>query len=116
MLWMRKNHNARLERAMVYKVIFTESSEKDRDGIALYFSGTDSSTKGLEYFFDELDALVARLSNEPFMYEKVHEKRLAERGYRRAFFGNYVAVYCIYDNIVEISRIFHQKQDYAKLL
>ena len=40
----------------------------------------------------------------------------ADAGYRRAGFSSYVALYRVLGERVEIDRVFHAKQDYARLL
>lgn len=37
-------------------------------------------------------------------------------GYRKAFFGNYLALYRFERERVVVVRIFHQRRDYAKLV
>ena len=101
---------------MACKVVFTQAAERDRDRIIAYLLGISNNAKSAGKLLDALDSVIAHLSENPLMYEAVEETRLAARGYRRAFFLNYVALYHVENDTVELSRIFHQKQDYAKLL
>ena len=41
---------------------------------------------------------------------------LAAKGYRPLFVKNYVALYKVHDDAVVIAHIFHQSQDYARLI
>ena len=50
------------------------------------------------------------------MYPLVRDARLARGGYRKAALGNYLALYLEKDGTVYIARVFHQSQDYARLV
>lgn len=101
---------------MACEVVFTQSAEADRDHVVEYLLDIVGQPVAAAHFLDELDALVDRLAEHPLMYEKASEERLAARGYRKAPLQNHIAVYCTYDDTVEITRIFHQKQDHARML
>ena len=101
---------------MACKVVFTRVAESDRDRIVAYLLEISGNDRSAGKFLDALDSVIAHLSENPLRYEAVAEARLAARGYRRAFFSNYVALYHVENDTVELSRIFHQKQDYAKPL
>ena len=101
---------------MACKVVFTQAAEHDRDRIIAYLLGISDNAKSAGKLLDALDSVISHLSENPLMYEAVAETRLAARGYRRVLFSNYIALYYVENDTVELSRIFHQKQDYAKLL
>lgn len=101
---------------MGYSVVFARAAQRDRDAVVEYLVRVLGNSGAAGRFLDELDAIIANLSVDPCMYEAVQEQRLRRQGYRKALFMNYVAVFRASGDVVYIARIFHQKQDYARLL
>lgn len=100
---------------MACRVRLTASAEKDEAEIVeglLYMSGP-AAARG---FLDAADTAVKNLTRFPLMYPLVDEPRLRGLGYRKAFLGDYVMIYLVGDGNVDIVRVFHQRQDYARLL
>ncbi len=101
---------------MAYDVIYTRTAERDKERIVAYLLYERENPRGAQRILAGLDHLVENLSRMPEMYPNAADGRAAEAGYRRAGFASYVALYRIAGDMVEIDRIFHAKQDYARLL
>jgi plasmid stabilization system protein ParE len=101
---------------MGYSVVFTRAAQRDRDAVVEYLVRTLDNPGAAGRFLDELDAIIENVDSDPCMYEAVQEQRLHRQGYRKALFMNYVAVFRASCDVVYIARIFHKKQDYARLL
>ena len=103
---------------MAYRVMMSGPAADDREGIVAYLASTLSAPSAAAEFLDEFDKAVAMLSGNPRAGAVCSDTALAERGYRKALVGSYVAVYRVNDEsqAVEIVRVFHQTQDYARLL
>ena len=52
----------------------------------------------------------------PQLYGLSRVKELAVLGYRPMLVKNYVALYKVEGDVVIVAHIFHQSQDYAKLV
>ena len=101
---------------MAYDVTFTEPAEWDKDQIVAYCLVTLGSRGAATSFLDALDNVVENLSRAPEMYPRATEGRAAEEGYRKAVLLSYVLLYRLSWESVEIARIFHARQDYARLI
>lgn len=101
---------------MACDVIFTEPAEWDYERIVAYLLYERENPRGAQRFLAGLDHLVENLSRMPKMHPHAADGHVAEAGYRKAGFASYVALYRIVGDVMEIDRIFHAKQDYARLL
>ena len=101
---------------MAYDIIYAEPAEWDKERIVAYLLYERRDRRAAERFLAALDHLIESLSRMPEMYPPATEGRAAEGGYRKAGFASYVALYRLVGDVVEIDRIFHAKQDYARLL
>ncbi|MCR8907493.1 type II toxin-antitoxin system RelE/ParE family toxin [Thermophilibacter sp. ET337] len=101
---------------MACDVTYTKAAERDKERIVAYLLYERESPRDAQRFLAELDRLVENLSRMPEMYPRAADGRAAEAGYRKAGFRSYVALYRIVGDVVEVDRVFHAKQDYARLL
>ena len=101
---------------MAYDVTFTEPAEWDKDQIVSYLLVTLGNRGAAARFLMALDNVVGNLSRTPQMYPCSTEGRALQEGYRKANFLSYVLPYRFDGHSVEIARIFHARQDYARLL
>lgn len=101
---------------MACDVIYTKAAERDKERIVAYLICEREDPRGAQRFLAGLDHLVDSLSRMPEMYPHAADGRAAEAGYRKAGFASYVAPYRIVGDAAEIDRVFHAKQDYARLL
>ena len=101
---------------MAYDVVYTGAAERDVRRIVSYLLAEAGNRPAAERFLTEIEGLVERLSHMPEMYPQVSEGRASEHGYRKASFLSHVAIYRVLGQTVEIGRIFHAKQGYARLL
>lgn len=98
------------------RVVLARAAERDRDETVEYMIDILGSRAAAAGFLDDLDALFANLERFPHMYPESAESRLARMGYRKAPIGGYVALYRLRGDEVQVARIFHQRQDYARLV
>lgn len=101
---------------MAYDVVYARAAERDKEQIIAYLLVRQQNRRAAERLLDGLDGVVANLSRMPEMYPRVAAGRAAEGGYRKATLLSYVVLYRIEGTTVEVARIFHAKQDYARLL
>ena len=100
------------------EVRLAAEAEADRDAIASYLLGEAEAPRAARRFFDELDRLVESISLVPEAYPLSQDERLARMGYRKASFMSYVLLYRYDDRlgVAYVTNIFHQRQDYARLV
>lgn len=101
---------------MAYEVVFSASGQRDRDRVVDYLVNDLKSPQAAAHFLDELDGVLGLLEKTPDVFPVSKELRLHRMGYRKALFMNYVAMFRMEGETVLIARIFHQSQDYARLL
>lgn len=97
------------------KVILAEAQREFRD-IVGYLVGVLQSPRAAQRFMDEFDAQLALVSENPGIYGLSRVPELAARGYRCASVGSYVMIYKVQADAIVVAHIFHQSQDYARLV
>ena len=65
---------------------------------------------------NRLDAAILKLENFPEMGTIIRNRRLANKGYRVLMVDEYLVLYVLIGNVVEIRRIVSGKRNYTKLL
>ncbi len=101
---------------MAYKVIASEQAASDLDSIVGYLVSTLGQPSSARDLLDAYDEVVENLSAYPEMYPRVIDPRLERMGYRKALLKKYVVLYRVQGDSVLLARVFHQSQDYAKLV
>ena len=94
------------------------AAEEDYREILRYFDRHFDSTQAIRAFNQKLRETLENLTETPRMYAFSVDETLRQRGYRKFLIGNYVALFQIDEpnQVVEIYRIFHGSQNYAKYL
>jgi len=67
-------------------------------------------------FLSDLRKCLAVLGDEVVEYSLSRITALADKGYRSVYFGNYVLVYYLDGDDAIVAHVFHQRQDYARLV
>ena len=83
-----------------------------------YLDRRFESPQAIRTLNQRLREALENLSETPRMYAFSTDELLRQRGYRKFLIGNYVALFQIDEpkQVVEIYRIFHGSQNYAKYL
>ena len=103
---------------MNYRILETDSASADMKLIVEYISGhLGSPNAALDLLVEYKDKL-NQLKTNPRIFPAMKVKALANKGYRKILFGNYLASYLVDDaaNAVIVVRIFHQIQRYIDVL
>ena len=101
---------------MPYSVHFTGQALADQAGITEYLVKTLGSPDAARRFLDELESLVSTLECTPEAFATLTEPKLHALGYRKIPFMNYIALFRVESDRVYITHLFHQSQDYARLV
>ena len=103
---------------MDYNVKRAASAEADLEGIYSYITFRLNNPKAAADLANQYEKRIITLQESPRLYGLSQNPELARRGYRYFTFGNYIAYYTIDEanHIVNIARIFYQKQNYGETL
>ena len=101
---------------MAYSVTIAAEAMREYEQIVSYLSGTLKSPAAAKSFVDEFMYQIDSVRNNPELHALSRMPELAAKGYRPLFVKNYVALYKVHEGAVVIAHIFHQSQDYARLV
>ena len=101
---------------MAYKRRILEEAAREYRDIVSYLATVLCSPDAACGFMDEFEYQLDLVCEMPELYGLSHLKELAVLGYRPMRVKNYVALYKIVGDVVVIAHVFHQSQDYAKLI
>ena len=99
---------------MAYNVLVTEKAEEDLDGIVQYLTRKLCNPDAAISLLEEIEKLYDRLSENPYMYSVCAHPLLADREYRKAVLGGYLALYKVEGSAVYVARYFSGLEDYAQ--
>ena len=102
--------------AMAYNVNFAAEALADQESIVRYLVNDLGNQKAARHFIEELSGAISALRETPNAFPFSRETRLRLFGYQKALFMNYVLLFRTEEQNVYIVRIFHQSQDYSKLV
>ena len=101
---------------MASRALVSDEAMADLETIVSYLAETLAEPGAAGGVLDAFDEFVRNVSTFPEMYPPVREPRLRRLGYRKAVLGKYIALYRVQDETVLVAHVFHQSQDYAKLV
>lgn len=103
---------------MGYKVLRTESAEKDLDEIISYLVEKRCNPPAAVELLSAIDATYTRLEETPFLYALCRHKLLSRCGYRKVFIRGYLLIYRVDEeqSIVYIERFFSDMEDFEQKL
>ncbi|MCD8105990.1 MAG: type II toxin-antitoxin system RelE/ParE family toxin [Lachnospiraceae bacterium] len=101
---------------MAYKLNITDQANDLLDNIVFYLVFRLHTKQGAEHLLNELDVIYERLKENPKQFPLSRDLFLARRGYHEAIVSgmNYLVVFSISNDTVNIVGIFHQLEDYSK--
>lgn len=100
---------------MAYEYRFLKSASIEYENIIQYLLKA-SGKSSAKAFVNEFHHQVELICKNPELYSLSRFPEIAALGYRLALVNNYAFLYFFRNNIVYVAHIFHQRQDYAKLL
>ena len=103
---------------MGYKLRVSEDASQELDEILEYIAGKLKNREAALAFLDELEEKYRLVCENPEMYEKVRDVRLAMKGYRKILVKNSVVLYRTEDEKkeIQVNGIFYCGRDYGKYL
>ncbi|WP_195419892.1 type II toxin-antitoxin system RelE/ParE family toxin [Collinsella sp. D33t1_170424_A12] len=101
---------------MGYRLSITREAQREYRDIVSYLVDVLKSPRAARHFMAEFDAQVESVRNYPEAFSLCHLPELAARGYRSASVMRYTFLYTVRADEVIIAHVFHQSQDYARLV
>lgn len=103
---------------MAYKLVVTEHADELLDHILRYLIYQLKNKQAAVHLLDEMKNIYDRLEENPLQFPVSRDTYLAEKGYYEAVIGqmNYIIVFSIESETVNIVGIFHQLENYWKKL
>jgi len=100
--------------ATQYKL--TKQAAQEYERIVEYLSLKLKSPQAASNFEKEFLRLVDLACVQPEVFPLSQHPRLAKLGYRKLLINRYIALYSFRNNVIIVAHIFHQTQDYARLV
>lgn len=103
---------------MVYNLCVTEYADELLDNILYHLIYQFKNKQAAKHLLDEIEHIYDRLEENPLQFPICKDTYLAKRGYREAVTRqmDYVIVFSINLDVVNIVGIFHQLENYQKKL
>lgn len=101
---------------MACEVVVTDEAKEDLEAAVLYLTESLGAPAAAGDPLDAFDGFVAKVEAFPLMHPTARESRLAHLGYRKAALEGYLALYRVKGEKVYVAHVFHQSQDYARLV
>lgn len=101
---------------MAYSHVLLRSAQVEYAEIVRYLFEALKSPGAASSFADEFDRQIELVCVNPFIHALSRMPELAVREYRAFFINNYLVLYRIEGDLVVVAHIFHQTQNYAKLV
>lgn len=103
---------------MTYRLRITEHAEELLDNLVGYLLHRFKSEQAARNLLDGVDNVYDRLEENPFQFPNSQDAYLGKMGYREAIVPqmDYIIIFSIVDDVVNVVGIFHQLENYpAKL-
>lgn len=101
---------------MAYRAVILREAQREYHDIVAYLAEILKSPQAAGNFMDEFARQLGLVRNNPELHALSRMPELASRGYRPMPVNNYVALYKIDGDAVVVAHVFHQSQDYARLV
>lgn len=103
---------------MAYSLSVTEHADELLDSILHHLIYQFKNKQAAKHLLDEIEQIYDRLEENPWQFPVCRDIYLAKRGYREAVTGqmDYIIVFGINSDVVNIVGIFHQLENYKNKL
>ena len=101
---------------MACKRVILPQAQRDFLEIVSYLADVLKSPQAAKGFMDEFERQLDLLCESPDLFALSRMPELAARGYRPLLVNSYVALVAIEGDVARVAHVFHQTQDYARLV
>lgn len=99
---------------MACEIVVTPTAAKEVADIFAYL--VPLSGQAARTFEGDYRTVLENIAGGVVEYRPSRIEALAAKGYRTAFFNRYVLLYKKKDEVAYVAHVFHQSQDYARLV
>lgn len=99
---------------MTYKLVITEYADELLDHILYYIFFQLKNELAVKHLLNGIEDVYSRLEENPLQFPISKDTFLAQKGYHEAVVPhmNYIIIYDIQGNTVNVVGIFHQSENY----
>ena len=103
---------------MAYKLNVTEYADELLDNLMYHLIYRLKNEQAAKHLLDSIDLIYDRLEVNPFQFVECRDTYLAKKGYREAVVPqmNYIIVFDVRADVVNVVGIFHQLENYPNKL
>lgn len=101
---------------MAYKYRMLAGAQRDYENILNYLCSVADGLSAAKSFADEFDHQIGLVCENPYLYSLSRMPEVAALGYRVMLVNNYLALYFFRKETVFVAHIFHQMQDYGRIV
>ena len=103
---------------MAYKINVTERADELLDNLMYHLIFRLKNKQAAKHLLDCIDVIYDRLEVNPFQFAECGDLYLARKGYREAVVSqiNYIIIFDVRDDGVNVVGIFHQLENYPSKL
>lgn len=104
--------------SMAYKLNVTEHANELLDNLVYHLIYRIKNKQAAKHLLDCVDEIYDRLEDNPFQFAECRDAYLAKKGYREAVMPqmNYIIIFDVRADVVNVVGIFHQLEDYLNKL
>lgn len=101
---------------MAYNVVILKSARYEYESIVGYLAQILKNPRAAGNFVTEFEYQLDLLREQPLLRPLSHMQELAARNYRSFPVNNYTCLFKFERETIYIAHVFHQSQDYARLV
>ena len=101
---------------MACEVVLAKTAAKEYQQIVGYLADVLKNPQAAIGFMEEFERQTQRIREQPEIYAVSRTEELAALGYRTFLVNSYIGVYRLVEGRIFIAHIFHQSQDYTRLI
>lgn len=115
---MPELHSEKRGQSMGYKLVVSEYADELLDNLVRYLLYRLKSEQAAKHLLDGIDDIYDRLESNPFQFARSRDAYLAHKGYHEAVVPqmDYVVIFDVKEDIVNVVGIFHQLENYQRRL
>ena len=104
--------------SMVYKLNVTDHADELLDNLVYHLIYRLKNKEAAKHLLDSVESIYDRLVENPYQFPKSRDMYLAKKGYYEAVIPqmNYIVIFDVRKDIVNIVGIFHQLKNYLSKL
>ena len=107
-----------MRQSMVYKLNVTDHADELLDNLVYHLIYRLKNKEAAKHLLDSVESIYDRLVENPYQFPKSRDMYLAKKGYYEAVIPqmNYIVIFDVRKDIVNIVGIFHQLENYLSKL